>query len=145
MRIVMAEEGDVARVLEIEQESFSPPWAHGSLLRELYSDESFFAVAAEENSIHGFVILRRVADEGELFQIAVDSNARRRGAADMLMRAALRYAGERAIRKIYLEVRGSNAPAIALYRKHGFAPVGRRKRYFDNPVEDAVIMIREFG
>jgi len=145
MRIDMAEEDDVTRILEIERESFTPPWTHGSFLRELYSDESFFAVAVEEKTICGFVILRRVADEGELFRIAVDSNARRRGAADMLMRAALLYAGEVALRKIYLEVRSSNTPAIALYMKHGFTPAGRRKRYFDSPVEDAVIMIREFG
>jgi len=135
-----ANEDDIERILEIERDSISPPWTHGALLGEIYRDDAFFAVAAEGGDIIGFIILRGIADEGELFQIAVDKDARRRGAADMLMDAALDWARKNALRTIYLEVRKSNEAAIALYTKHGFKQTGRRKDYFTDPVEDATLM-----
>ena len=92
----------------------------------------------------GFVILRRAADEGELFQIAVDKTARQRGVADMLITSALNYASESGLTSIHLEVRKSNEAAIALYKKHGFKLVRYRKNYFDKPVEDAMVMVWEY-
>jgi len=92
----------------------------------------------------GFVILRRAGDEGELFQIAVDNAARRQGAADILMGAALDYASEKSLSSVFLEVRKSNEAAIGLYKKHGFEPVRRRKDYYSDPVEDAVIMVKNY-
>ena len=149
--LTTATEEDMLRILEIEQESISPPWTHGALLSEIYREDSFFAAAFDgagaQPSAHcliGFVILRRVADEGELFQIAIDKTARRRGVADMLMDAAFNYASESGIRSVYLEVRKSNKAAICLYKKHGFKSVRHRKNYFDSPVEDAIVMLRSF-
>jgi len=145
--IELAAEEDICRIMEIERETISPPWTHGALLSEIYREDSFFAVAiygaqsvASCSQIQGFVILRRVADEGELFQIAVDKAARRCGVAGRLIEAALRYAQENALRTIYLEVRKSNEAAISLYKKHGFESVRSRKDYFSRPVEDAVVM-----
>jgi len=164
--IRIAIEEDISRILEIERDSITPPWPHGALLSEIYSDDAYFAVwdnrtaptshapFAHEGGgpqgrglspVHappvlGFIILRSVADEGELFQIAVDSSYRRRGLADDLIEAALDWAGNKNINSIYLEVRKSNEAAIALYVKHGFMQVGYRKEYFTEPVEDAIIM-----
>jgi len=137
-----ATEDDIGRVLEIEREAISPPWTHGSLLNEIYNGDSFFALAGSE-PITGFLILRRIADEGELFQVAVDKTARRRGVASALMEAAFFWARETGLHSIFLEVRKSNEAAIGLYKKFGFLPVGERKNYYADPVEDAVVMRKD--
>ena len=141
--IKAAEEKDIPRILEIERASISPPWTHGALLSEIFNDDSFFALAVEEASIVGFVILRRASDEGELLQIAVDKAARRRGAAGGLMGAALGWARDAGVKSVYLEVRKSNEAAVALYKKNGFIQTGTRKNYYDDPAEDAAVMARK--
>jgi len=144
IRIAAATEENVLKILEIEREAISPPWSHGALLDEISRDDSFFAVAVGDSSqLLGFIILRRMADEGELLQIAVEKDARRRGVADMLMEAAIGFAAENKLNAVHLEVRKSNEAAIALYKKHGFSSVRHRRDYFDSPVEDAVVMSRE--
>jgi len=93
--------------------------------------------------ILGFMLLRLIGDEGELLQIAVARDSRRCGIADILMEALQRYALDNALKSVFLEVRKSNEAAIALYKKHGYEPVGLRKNYYTSPVEDAVIMANE--
>jgi len=145
MIITSAAEDDIPRLLEIEQEAFSPPWTHGALLSEIYRADSFFAVARDSQTepVLGFVILRSAGGEGELLQIAVDKAARRRGTADLLLRAVIRSAESGSVSSVFLEVRKSNDAAVALYKKHGFQPVSTRKDYYDSPVEDALVMARE--
>ena len=141
--ISQATQDNLARISEIDRESISPPWSDTSFAAELENPDSIFLVAAEDGKTLGFIILRRVSiDEGEVFRIAVDRSARQRAVGDMLMRAALQYASENALRTLYLEVRESNKAAIALYLKYGFVETGRRKDYYDNPTEDAFIMTR---
>ena len=136
-----ATEDDIPRILEIENEAISPPWTHGGLLGEIYNEDSFFALAIDaEDATLGFVILRRMGDEGELFQIAVEKAHRQRGIADTLMEAAIDWAHGNGLGSIYLEVRESNEAAIALYKKHGFIQTGRRKGYYTEPMEDAAVM-----
>jgi ribosomal-protein-alanine N-acetyltransferase len=137
--------------MEIERGSISPPWSEGSLLSELYNEDSYFAVAAAAGGagdqapvIIGFIILRRAADEGELLQIAVDEPYRRLGAADALIRAAVAWAAGLGLGSIYLELRASNGAAAQLYKKHGFTRSGRRKGYYTDPDEDALLYKREF-
>ena len=165
--IDVADEGDLPLILEIEHEAISPPWTHGALLSEIYRGDSFFAVARniagdpmpgansgqpayresaaddERPPINGFVILRRTSeDEGELLQIAVGKAALRRGVADLLMNAALDHAAANSILSVFLEVRKSNEAAISLYKKHGFGAVRTRRDYYNDPVEDALVMSR---
>jgi len=144
--IKSAAEDDIPRILEIENDSISPPWTHGSLLSEIYRDDCFFSVLSESSTgALGFVILRQVSeDEGELLQIAVDKVTRRHGVADLLMSAALRYTVENSLRKVFLEVRKGNDAAIALYKKHGFKSIRFRKEYYSDPTEDALIMTWEY-
>jgi len=137
-----ATEDDIPRILEIESESISPPWTHGTLLNELYREDSFFITAVENKMVLGFAILRQAADEGELLQIAVAGTARRRGIAGALMDALLRFAEEASIITIHLEVRRSNSAAIGLYKKYAFKTIRYRKNYYDSPVEDAAVMAR---
>jgi len=142
IKIFMAAEEHIPSVLEIERAAIAPPWTHGSLLSEIYREDSLFAVAVESPAatVLGFVILRKVADEGELLQIAVDEAARRGGVADLLMGDMLRYAKSSGLKAIFLEVRKSNEAAIALYKKHGFEFVRFRRGYYSDPVEDAAVM-----
>ena len=142
-------EDDMPRILEIEQATISPPWTHGGLLREINNTDAYFILATEnipreeyvEELILGFIIMRRVANVGELFQIAVDEEHRRRGIADDLMDASLAWARYFEVTSIYLEVRKSNDSAIKLYKKHGFKKLGKRKGYYTEPVEDALVMV----
>jgi len=135
-----AVEGDLPWILELEQDAFSPPWTHGALLSEVYKEDSYFVIAVENEKKLGFIIMRSMVDCGELLQIAVGNQVRRRGVADFLMRIMLENARVNTISSIFLEVRKSNAAAISLYKKHGFKLVRRRKDYYINPVEDALVM-----
>jgi ribosomal-protein-alanine N-acetyltransferase len=81
-----------------------------------------------------------VLDEGYLANGAVARAYRRRGVAAALLREMRRRAMARGISFLTLEVRASNAPAIALYAGQGYVQVGRRKNYYANPREDAILM-----
>ena len=93
----------------------------------------------------GFLSGKIVAPESELENIVIDPRARRRGLADALLREFLRQAEQQAGRVAFLEVRESNAAARALYEKNGFRETGRRKRYYRNPEEDAILYCRSLG
>ena len=85
-----------------------------------------------------------VLDEGYIDNIAVRPDYRGQGIADALLDVFVRF-GRAKLALLTLEVRLTNEPAIQLYYKHGFAQVGRRKDYYENPKEDAIIMTLEFG
>jgi ribosomal-protein-alanine N-acetyltransferase len=146
IRIIEAEEKHLPSILQIERAAFQPPWTEGTLLCEVGREEAYFALAigdgddAEADEVLGFCILHQVSDEAELYQIAVSEASRGRGIARQLMEEALTYAKSRGIVAVFLEVRKSNAPAVGLYKKFGYKVVGRRKNYYDNPLEDAFIM-----
>ena len=140
IEIGRAEERQLPQILDIEEESFPQPWHEGGFLRELDHEDAFFAVAYSGSVVLGYCILHRCGDEAELYKIAVDKQARRSGVADRLMAAAISYAALEGIRRIFLEVRESNAAAVLLYEKHGFQRTGRRCGYYDRPREDAVLM-----
>ena len=97
----------------------------------------------EDGAVLGYAVLSTVLDEGNLDNIAVAPEARRQGVADALL-SALTGFGREHLSTLMLEVRASNAPAIALYEKHGFAAVGRRKNYYKEPQEDAILMTLNF-
>ena len=138
-----AVEEDMFGICCIEQASISPPWTQGALLSEIYNDDSLFALAVDKREILGFIILRCAADEGDLLQIAVDEKYRRCGIADLLMISSLSHAKENELQAVYLEVRKSNEGAIALYRKHGFRETGKRRDYYSDPIEDALVMAKD--
>ena len=140
---------DLQRILEIMQEAISPNWTSDAFLSEMRKSDSFFLVALDDAMVDnetgsprcmGFAVVRQVGDDGELLQIAVDKSARRSGIGSLLMEAVLDYAAKNAMHSIFLEVRSSNVAAITLYEKNGFEPVRTRKDYYDNPVEDALVM-----
>ena len=84
-------------------------------------------------------------DEGEIANLAVAPSARRHGIGAALLDASLGEARRRGVKQVYLEVRESNAAARALYERRGFSVVGRRKRYYRHPDEDALLLRRTIG
>jgi ribosomal-protein-alanine N-acetyltransferase len=141
--------GDLPEVLAIEVASFPHPWTEEMFENELARrDISQTLVARLEDAgipppVAGYVCVWVVGDEVHINNIAVDSRWRRRGIATALLDAALDHGRLRGARRAFLEVRASNLAAQALYQQFGFRPAGVRKRYYDHPVEDAVIMRRE--
>lgn len=101
-------------------------------------------VSETHTGVTGLLIARQIADEAEVLNLAVLTEARRQGQASALLAAALHRFRASGVLRIFLEVRESNQPAIAFYVKHGFIATGRRKTYYRNPVEDALCMELKF-
>lgn len=130
----------IPQIAALERACFSHPWSEQALQNELWNDSAVIIVAeGEDGTVLGYAGLQTVLDEGYINNVAVDEQYRRQGIADELIAAFVRF-GQAKLAFLTLEVRASNAPAIALYAKHGFAEVGRRKNYYEDPREDAVLM-----
>ena len=134
----------VPQVAALERTCFSHPWTEDMLRQELWNDAAVIVVAeGEDGTVLGYAGLQAVLDEGYINNVAVDPRFRRQGVADELIAAFVRF-GKAKLAFLTLEVRASNAPAIALYAKHGFRTAGRRRDYYDDPKEDAILMTLEF-
>lgn len=142
MEIVKASEKHIDEIVEIEKAEFSLPWSKKSFLSELEDENVIFLAAEEGEKTVGFGILHYYNDEGEIYNIAVSSDYRRQGIGDMLLSELLKTAGDFGVNTVFLDVRESNLPARNLYKKYGFYDINIRKGYYDQPKEDAVIMIR---
>lgn len=137
MKIMAMQERHLPALAEIERQCFSTPWSEAALREELSRDNSLFLVA-EDGETLGYVGCQTVLDEGYITNVAVRPEARRRGVARALL-DALRVRAE-GLSFITLEVRASNAAAIALYEGAGYVRVGTRKGFYREPREDAVLM-----
>ena len=134
----------IPQIAALERACFAHPWTEEMLQRELWNEAAVIIVALREDGVVlGYAGLQTVLDEGYINNVAVAANVRRQGIADELIAAFVRF-GQAKLAFLTLEVRASNAPAIALYMKHGFAQVGRRRGYYDDPKEDAILMTLEF-
>jgi len=143
-QLVPMDRSHLSAVAAMERECFSAPWSADMLAEELYHDNASYIVAeAEDGTVLGYAGLQAVLDEGYITNVAVAPAFRRQGVADALVSAFCRF-GKAKLAFLTLEVRASNAAAIALYEKHGFSPVGRRKNYYDHPTEDAILMTLRF-
>lgn len=105
------------------------------------AENAFDSWVAERNAlIVGFLISRRMAEEAEVLNLAIEAEHRRRGLARAMLDAALEEARRAGARQAFLEVRASNTPAIAFYETAGFQVMRRRKDYYNEPQEDALVM-----
>lgn len=141
--IRQAAAGDIDAIHAIELASFSDPWRRNGFRDLILGGTSRVAVATTPDGVVvAFGILVQAADEAEITNVAVAPTARRGGIGTAMVGhlAALAVAG--GARAVYLEVRESNAAARALYAGLSFAEVSRRRNYYRNPEEDAVVMRR---
>ncbi|MGO0057577.1 ribosomal protein S18-alanine N-acetyltransferase [Streptococcus suis] len=114
------------------------PWTLEQIASSMASQDEDYYLAYEGQELVGFLAVQMVLDEMEILQIAVKADFQRLGIASQLMAAVMDWDGD-----IFLEVRESNSAAQALYTRQHFTKIGKRKDYYRNPVEDAVIMKRE--
>jgi len=139
-RIRSAVPADAASLVAIERRCFSDPWTEASFREALESAWTFGLVAQNGRGIGGYLIGREVAGTGEVLNLAVAPDFRRRGVARALLRSALGFFRKQRVEEVYLEVRESNQSAQALYLSSGFRPVGQRTAYYRNPREDALVL-----
>ncbi|MBY4634533.1 ribosomal-protein-alanine N-acetyltransferase [Streptococcus suis] len=114
------------------------PWTVEQIVSSMASQDEDYYLAYEGQELVGFLAVQTVLDEMEILQIAVRADFQRLGIASQLMAAVMGWDGD-----IFLEVRESNSAAQALYTRRHFTKIGKRKDYYRNPVEDAVLMKRE--
>ena len=142
IRIERMNESHVSAVAELEKQNFSEPWSENSVRGELTNSLALWLVALEGDTVVGYVGSQTVLGEADMMNIAVADSHRRRGIARMLVRALIERLDAN---MLTLEVRASNAPAIALYQSEGFAQIGLRKNYYRKPKEDALILRKEWN
>ncbi|MGD7104260.1 ribosomal protein S18-alanine N-acetyltransferase [Ralstonia pseudosolanacearum] len=134
---------DVAAVAAVEQAAFAFPWSRGNFEDSLKSGHLGIVLRDGGNQVAGYLILMPVVDEMHLLNVTVAPAWQRQGLGRWLLRAAQALTLAHGFASLLLEVRPSNAGAIALYRRVGFAEIGRRKRYYpaeNNTREDALVM-----
>ena len=127
---------DLDQVLAIERASFTMPWSRGAFLYEMQQNR----VARDAGRVVGYLCVWEIADELHVTNIAVRPDARRRGIGRDLLGTAIADARARGFRVVALEVRPSNEEARALYDSFGFHVVGRRRGYYYDTGEDALVM-----
>ena len=144
MILTNMESRHVPQVAALEKMCFSDPWSEGSVASELENPLSRWLVAVEGEQVLGYVGSQTVLDESDMMNLAVDPAFRRRGIARALVLALIEELRKMGSRQLTLEVRASNESAQALYAQLGFESVGRRKNYYLNSREDALILRKEW-
>lgn len=134
--------GDIAAVTAIEKASYSVPWSETTFRGLLRRRDAELVVAVVGNEVIGYAILWCVLDQGELGNVAVTAGWRGRGVGELLVEEIVRRAVRRRVNEVFLEVRPSNTVARRLYERLGFRLVGRRRNYYQQPVEDALVLRR---
>jgi [ribosomal protein S18]-alanine N-acetyltransferase len=135
--------GDLPNVIAIERRSFPAPWSLAMFVLELSKPTSVCIGAVSDGELTGYLICSRYHTVWHLMNVAVDVDHRRIGVASRLIEHLIAQAGED--ERYTLEVRVSNAEAIAMYESYGFRSAGIRRRYYHDNNEDALIMWRTRG
>lgn len=140
MKFRPMEERDLKQVCEIENRIFSRPWKESDFRASVNNKEHLYVVAEEENEIAGYCGLWMVAGEGQINNVAVREDFRKKGVGYDMLHYLIELGREKELDAFTLEVRVSNEAAIHLYEKLGFHSAGIRKGFYDRPREDANIM-----
>ncbi len=133
---------DLEAIVAIARRAFVDPWSEAAFASELGNADASVVVTED---LSGFAIVRFLADEAELIDLAVLPERQGRGLGHALLAHVLALAAARGASSMYLEVRATNAPAVALYHRAGFAQVGLRRGYYAHDGADALLMARTLG
>ena len=134
----------VAQVAALEKLCFSDPWSEKSVGSELENPLSLWLVAEEEGAVWGYVGSQTVMGETDMMNVAVHPDYRNQGIATALIVGLVEELRRQGSHCLTLEVRASNETAIRVYERLGFTELGRRKNYYRNPREDALILRKEW-
>ena len=144
MEYVRLNESHVEDIARLEKICFSDPWSVSSIGSEVNNPLSLWLVAVEGETVAGYVGSQSVLGWADMMNLAVAPSYRRLGIGEKLVNELICQLKDNKVTCLTLEVRVSNAPAIALYKKLGFSEVGRRPGYYHNPREDALILRKEW-
>lgn len=134
----------VAQVAALEKLCFADPWSENSVASELNNPLSLWLVAVDGERVAGYVGSQTVMEESDMMNVAVHPDYRKQGMATALIVGLVEELRKRGSHCLTLDVRASNEMAISVYRKLDFQEVGRRKNYYRNPREDALILRKEW-
>ena len=130
---------DAPLAAALEEKCFPFPWSEDAIREELENEKASFFSAFYGGKFVGHAGMISALGEGNVCNVAVDPSARRRGVGQALVKALISEGERRDLDVLMLEVRASNAPAIALYKKLGLIEVGRRKNCYSRPREDGLL------
>ena len=133
-------ESHIEKLAVIEKECFSTPWSENALREELENSYARFLVAVCDGEVSGYIGAHNILGEVYITNVAVSEKHRRKGMGEKLINRLISVCEIENAEFITLEVRESNKPAINLYKKMNFKDVGKRKNFYENPREDAILM-----
>ena len=141
-RIRPAQDDDIPAIAEIESACFSHPWSEKSLRDTLHTKEGHLFVLETDGQIAAYAGMYVLFEDADVTNVACLPAFRRNGFARALLGTLITEAKALGAERLHLEVRVSNAPALALYSSEGFQTDGKRKNYYTDPTEDAYFMTR---
>ena len=136
-------EEDIDGIMEIEHDSFAIPWTKQDLIGELSNTAARYFVLLEDGVVSAYAGTWLIIDEGHITNIAVHPDKRGKGYGTKVTSAMMQAAVDVGVQYMTLEVRVSNEPALALYKKLGFKKAGVRKKYYEDNGEDAYNMVND--
>lgn len=142
--VIPMNETHLEKIAQLEKQCFSQPWSVDALREELTNENSHFLVAADKDETLGYIGVQEICGEAYITNVAVFPDCRRLGVGRALLSDACDGAEGRGCDFITLEVRQSNAGAIALYESEGFETVGVRKDFYSFPTENGLILTKYF-
>lgn len=143
MNVVRFEKQHIPALCELEKICFSSPWSERSFEEELENPLAVFLIAEDDGRVLGYVGCHFVCGEGDITNVAVHPDFRRKGVARTLLNSLEDEAKTRETEYINLEVRKSNLPAISLYKLMGYEECGERPNFYTKPVENAILMTKK--
>ena len=141
MEIRRARPDDATAISELEEKIFADPFSKKDIFSYICSDTGMCFVALDESGVIGYITGRKIPPEGEIYRIAVREDKRQRGIGYRLLSYAIKTERGSGVETVFLEVRSQNQPARALYKAYGFTEIGVRRNYYQNPSDDAIIMV----
>ncbi len=141
-RVIFATADDMAGVAALEAATFADPTSEGALRSLISTNGAFCALCVEDGALLGFCTVVTVLDEAQIINVATDARHKRQGVASEVLGFVLAECRARGIISISLEVRESNEAAISLYKAHGFTVAGKRRDFYSNPRENALVMVK---
>ena len=136
---------DIPAVAELEKKIFPDPWSENAIRETLNQEHTLILTALEDKTLIGYVILYSALEDGEIARIAVEESYRRKKVATRIFRELEMLCADNGVTKLLLDVRESNSGAVRFYEELGFTRDGRRKNYYSNPTEHAILMSMELG
>ncbi len=142
MKIRRAVAADISSIAAAEEKIFSDPWNERSVSDMICKDGGMCYCATDDDGrLLAYVIGMQITPEGEIYRIATLPEYRRRGIAYRLLDYAVKTERGRGLENLFLEVREKNDAARNLYRAYGFREIGKRRGYYKDPPDDAIIMM----